>query len=201
MMCMLVHMTVRDAAATRRRILEHARRQFARQGYAGVTVKGVADAAGVSPNLITRYFGGKDGLFLAATRVEIPVVDSFDGDLSSLGSRLAASIVRRWFGVPGEDPLLVLQRASGERPEAAEALAAFLDRSSLEPLCRYLHENGIDRAAARDRAAAIDAFVLGVSTRRRVLRSELGDPAELQALAERHDPTPRRWVTYPEKQS
>ena len=179
--CMLIHMTSRDAAATRRRILEHARRQFARHGYAGVTVKGVADAAGVSPNLITRYFRGKDGLFLAATRVEIPVERSFDGDRSSLGARLAASIVERWFGAPGEDPLLVLQRAAGERPEAAQALAAFLDHSSLEPLCRYLREGGLDEAAARDRAAAIDAFVLGVSTRRRVLRSDLGDPAELQA--------------------
>ena len=181
MKCMLIHMTLRDAAATRQRILDHAQRQFARHGYARVTVKGVADAAGVSPNLITRYFGGKDGLFLAATRVDIPVERSFDGDRSSLGSRLAASIVQRWFGMPGEDPLLVLQRASGERPEAAEALAAFLDRSSLEPLHRYLRDSGLDDATARNRAAAIDAFVLGVSTRRRVLRSELGDPAELQA--------------------
>jgi AcrR family transcriptional regulator len=179
-MCMLVHMIVRDAAATRQRILDHAQRQFAQHGYAGVTVKGVADAAGVSPNLITRYFGGKDGLFLAATRVEIPVELSFAGDRSSLGARLAASIVQRWSGDPGEDPLLVLQRAAGERPEAAEALAAFLDRNSLEPLHRYLRDSGLNDAAARARAAAIDAFVLGVSTRR-VLRSELGDPAELQA--------------------
>jgi AcrR family transcriptional regulator len=174
-------MTVRNAAETQRRILEHARSQFARLGYAASTVKGVADAAGVSPNLITRYFGGKEGLFLASTRVEIPVTGSFDGDRATLGSRLAASIVRRWFGEPGEDPLLVLQRASGERPEAAEALAAFLDTNSLEPLHRYLRESGLDDAEARRRAAAIDAFVLGVSTRRRVLRSELGDPAELEA--------------------
>jgi AcrR family transcriptional regulator len=180
-MCMLVHMIVRDAAATRQRILDHAQRQFAQHGYAGVTVKGVADAAGVSPNLITRYFGGKDGLFLAATRVEIPVELSFAGDRSSLGARLAASIVQRWSGDPGEDPLLVLQRAAGERPEAAEALAAFLDRNSLEPLHRYLRDSGLNDAAARARAAAIDAFVLGVSTRRRVLRSELGDPAQFQA--------------------
>jgi AcrR family transcriptional regulator len=174
-------MSSRDAAATRRRILEHARRRFARHGYAATTVKGVADAAGVSPNLITRYFGGKDGLFLAATRVEIPVSDSFGGDRSTLGARLAASIVRRWFGASGEDPLLVLQRASGEHPGAAEALAAFLDTNSLEPLHRYLRDTGLDDADARARAAAIDAFVLGVSTRRRVLRSELGDPADLQA--------------------
>lgn len=181
MMCMLVHMTSRNAAATRRRILEQAQRLFAQQSYAAVTVKGVADAAGVSPNLITRYFGGKDGLFLAATRVEIPVTLSFDGARSTLGARLAASIVRRWFGAPGEDPLLVLQRASGERPEAAEALAAFLDANSLDPLRHYLRESGLDEAEASNRAAAIDAFVLGVSTRRRVLRSELGDPAALEA--------------------
>ncbi|MET7682366.1 helix-turn-helix domain-containing protein [Streptomyces sp. NPDC005423] len=174
-------MTLRDATATRQRILEHARRQFARHGYTAITVKGVADAAGVSPNLITRYFGGKEGLFLAATRVEIPVSTSFDGERSELGARLAASIVQRWFGAPGEDPLLVLQRASGERPEAAEALAAFLDANSLEPLHRYLRDSGLDDADARRRAAAIDAFVLGVSTRRRVLRAELGDPADLQA--------------------
>lgn len=180
-MCMLIHMTLRNAAATRQRILEHARRQFAQHGYAAVAVKGVADAAGVSPNLITRYFGGKDGLFLAATRVEIPVSDSFDGDLSELGPRLAANIVQRWFGAAGEDPLLVLHRTSGERPEAAEALAAFLDTNSLEPLHRYLRDCGLNDAEARSRAAAIDAFVLGVSTRRRVLRSDLGDPADLQA--------------------
>ena len=52
----------------------------------------MADAAGVSPNLITRYFGGKDGLFLAATRVEIPVEQSFEiGALVSHDSRLPAS--------------------------------------------------------------------------------------------------------------
>jgi AcrR family transcriptional regulator len=179
-MCILVHMNSRNASATRQRILEQARRQFAQHGYAAITVKGVADAAGVSPNLITRYFGGKDGLFLAATQVAIPVTNSFDGDRSTLGARLAASIVQRWFGQPGDDPLLVLQRASGERPEAAEALAAFLDANSLEPLHAYLRAGGIDDAEARERAAAIDAFVLGVSTRRRVLRSELGDPEALQ---------------------
>lgn len=134
----------------------------------------------MSPTLITRYSGGKDGLFLAATQVEIPVSDSFGGDRSTLGSRLAASIVRRWFGEPGDDPLLVLQRASGKRPDATEALAAFLDANSLEPLRHHLRDSGLDDADARSRAAAIDAFVLGVATRRRVLRSELGDPADLQ---------------------
>jgi hypothetical protein len=84
---------------------------------------------------------------------------------------------RRW---RGEDPLLVLQRAAGERPEAAEALAGFLDANSLEPLRRYLRDSGLADEEADARAAAIDALVLGVSTRRRVLRSDLADPAQLE---------------------
>jgi AcrR family transcriptional regulator len=170
----------RNAAATRQSILDQARRQFANLGYRATTVKGVADAAGVSPNLITRYFGGKEGLFLAAAQVEIAVDPVFAGELASLGARLAASIAARWSGQRGEDPLLVLQRAAGERPEAAEALAGFLDAHSLEPLRRYLRASGLADEEADARAAAIDAFVLGVSTRRRVLRSDLGDAGELQ---------------------
>ena len=170
----------RNAAATRQSILDQARRQFANLGYRATTVKGVADAAGVSPNLITRYFGGKEGLFLAAAQVEIAVEPVFTGELATLGARLAASIVQRWSGQQGEDPLLVLQRAAGERPEAAEALAGFLDAHSLEPLRRYLRDSGLADEEADARAAAIDAFVLGVSTRRRVLRSDLGDAGQLQ---------------------
>jgi AcrR family transcriptional regulator len=170
----------RNAAVTRQSILDQARRQFALLGYRATTVKGIADAAGVSPNLITRYFGGKEGLFLAAAQVEIAVDPVFAGELVSLGARLAASIVQRWSGQQGDDPLLVLQRAAGERPEAAEALAGFLDAHSLEPLRRYLRDSGLADAEADARAAAIDAFVLGVSTRRRVLRSGLGDGGQLQ---------------------
>jgi AcrR family transcriptional regulator len=170
----------RNAAATRRMILDQARRLFAQSGYGATTVKAVAVAAAVSPNLITRYFGGKEGLFLASTRTELRLDPVFSGARESLGARLAESIVRRWSGIDGEDPLLVLQRASGEKPEAAEALARFLDAQSLEPLVSCLRGYGFSDAESRARAAAIDAFVLGVSTRRRVLRRDLGDLRDLQ---------------------
>jgi AcrR family transcriptional regulator len=170
----------RNAAATRQTILDQARRLFAQHGYAATTVKAVAVAAAVSPNLITRYFGGKEGLFLASTRTELQLAPVFSGARESLGARLAESIVRRWSGIDGEDPLLVLQRASGEKPEAAEALARFLDAQSLEPLVACLRGYGFSDAESRARAAAIDAFVLGASTRRRVLRRDLADLGELQ---------------------
>ncbi|RKR73333.1 TetR/AcrR family transcriptional regulator [Frondihabitans australicus] len=175
----------RDSARTRSEILAAARDEFAREGFAGTTVRSVAAAAGVSPNLITRYFGGKEGLFVAATDVSLTLDRLYDGPRESLGLRLARSIVARWTGQPGDDPLLLLLRASGERPEAAQELAAFLDRESLEPLRRQLAHYGMPAEEAESRAKAIDILMLGVSARLRVLRDDLGEPAALEAwLAE-----------------
>jgi AcrR family transcriptional regulator len=170
----------RDAETTRARILVAARKLFAARGFRAVTVKAVADAAGVSPNLITRYFDGKDGLFLAASRTEIAADRAAGGPVSEVGARLAAGVVHRWSAQTAEDPMLVLHRASGERPEAAEELSRFLDEQSLHRLQRYFEANGMSSREAEDRAAAIDALILGVSTRRRVLRSDLGDLAALE---------------------
>ena len=170
---------MRNAARTRAVILDEARRLFATVGY-GTTIRTIAAAAGVSPNLITRYFGGKDGLFLAAAEVRLDLGRQLDGPRESFGQRLAASIVARWTGMPGEDPLLVLHRASGERPAAALALSRFLDEESVAPVAEQLRRYGLAAHDADDRAAAIDAFVLGVSTRRRVLTHELDDPEALR---------------------
>ncbi|MFE4861169.1 hypothetical protein [Streptomyces sp. NPDC056670] len=46
-------------------------------------------------------------------------------------------------------------------------MAPSLDTNSLAPLHRYLRDPGLNDEDARSRAAAIDAFVLGVWTRRR----------------------------------
>jgi AcrR family transcriptional regulator len=161
-------------------ILDHGRRLFAHHGYGATTVKAVAAAAGVSPNLVTRYFGGKEGLFLASTRAELRLDLVFAGARETFGARLAEGIVRRWSGLDDVDPLLVLQHAAGERPEAAEALARFLDANFLEPIAECLRGYGFSEPEARDRAAAIDALVLGVSNRRRFLRHDLDDLGALQ---------------------
>ncbi len=56
---------------TRSAILAAARASFARHGFAGTTIRGVASAAGVDAALVHHYFGTKDDLFLAA--LELPV--------------------------------------------------------------------------------------------------------------------------------
>jgi len=55
----------RGAAGTRQALLSAARGRFATQGYAGTTVRDIADDAGVNVSLINRYFSSKEGLFEA----------------------------------------------------------------------------------------------------------------------------------------
>lgn len=55
----------RDAAKTRARILRHATKAFAKNGYDGARVDDIARRVGVSVTLLYHYFGSKEGLFVA----------------------------------------------------------------------------------------------------------------------------------------
>jgi AcrR family transcriptional regulator len=70
------------AAGTRARVLDSALALFLERGYAGTTIKAVAEAAGVSPETIYKGFGGKGGLAkavydvaLAGDDEPVPVAD------------------------------------------------------------------------------------------------------------------------------
>lgn len=62
----------RDAEATRAAILKAAKTQFARKGYDRAVLRDIAGEAGINVALIKRYFGGKEGLFLAALKTSFP---------------------------------------------------------------------------------------------------------------------------------
>src|SRR6476659_3724456 len=55
-----------DAEASRRRLLEAAADLFDEHGYETTTVRQIGEQADVDPALICRYFGSKEGLYLAA---------------------------------------------------------------------------------------------------------------------------------------
>lgn len=57
-----------DAQATRAALLEAAGALFDERGYDAATVRDIGERAGVDPALIARYFGGKEGLYLATLR-------------------------------------------------------------------------------------------------------------------------------------
>ena len=71
---------IRDAEATRQRLLDAAAEEFAARGIAGARVDRIADAARSNKAQIYHYFGSKDGLFDAvfdrivqATVTETPI--------------------------------------------------------------------------------------------------------------------------------
>ena len=67
----------RAAEQRRHHVAAVAAEMFAARGWLGTTIAGVAEAAGVSPELVQRTFGGKSGLLMAAIRQT-----SFDQDVS-----------------------------------------------------------------------------------------------------------------------
>jgi AcrR family transcriptional regulator len=54
-----------QGAAAKKRLYDIAIQSIARQGYAGTTLRGIADEAGVSAGLLYRYFPSKQALVLA----------------------------------------------------------------------------------------------------------------------------------------
>ncbi len=54
-----------EGEATRERLYAIACAHLAERGYAGATLRGIADAAGVSPGLLYRYFPNKQAIVLA----------------------------------------------------------------------------------------------------------------------------------------
>ena len=105
----------RDAAQTRRLLLEVARARFARHGYATTTVRDIADAAGVNVALINRYFASKEGLFeacldsaVAELRREEPV--GVEGLGAAIAHRLAGSTTKDQL----PEAMLLLLRSAGD---------------------------------------------------------------------------------------
>jgi AcrR family transcriptional regulator len=76
---------MRDAQATRRRVLEAAAAEFAAHGIAGARVDRIAGAAKVNKAQMYAYYGSKDGLFDAVFSEQLAaIVDSVPLDAEDL---------------------------------------------------------------------------------------------------------------------
>ena len=147
--------------ATRRALLDGARRLFSRSGYDHVGVREIAATAGVNAALVNRYFGSKLGLFEEAVADGFTVGDLLVGDRATLGPRLARYLVRP--RPDGFDPTLVVLRSAAS-PEAGPVLRAALADGVAAPLAAWL--GGAD---ARERAGLVVAVLFGFALGRDVV--------------------------------
>jgi len=95
----------RDAEATKTAILKAARHLLARHAHADITLKAVAERAGVSAPLILKYFGNKDALFARVMSFETDADDLLDAPLDELGRHMVRHVLVSQ-SQQGADPLL-----------------------------------------------------------------------------------------------
>ncbi|GGN33646.1 AcrR family transcriptional regulator [Actinoplanes campanulatus] len=123
----------RDAAKTRRLLLDAAIQRFTRDGYAATTVRDIADDAGVNVALISRYFRSKEGLFEACLTSSVDELRRNTGEAPL--SRTPEAIARQIAG-PCADGLpyhlVLLLRSSGD--EGADRIRLGLLQSYSERL-------------------------------------------------------------------
>lgn len=155
-------MTVRprSATGTRAEILSAARAQFARDGYDRTTIRSVAEAVGVDPTLVMRYFVNKDGLFAEAARFELQLPD-----LIGLGpADIARALVDRFFEIFEESgTFLALLRAAA----TSDTIAARMREVLIERAAPALAKVAVDQPD--ERAALVGSQILGFAFARYVL--------------------------------
>lgn len=152
---------MKKADATREKLLTHARRMMWARGYAAVSLREVAQAAGVDVALVSRYFGGKRGLF-EATLSEAFSPNLYDG---MTPETLVDSMVALFIEAPrdGPDPSpirMVLMNSHDE--EVGDLVRATLTLNWEQPLSAMLGD-------AR-RAALFGAVIFGLSVVEKSLR-------------------------------
>jgi AcrR family transcriptional regulator len=151
----------RDSAATRRALLTAARELFAAEGYAGTTVRAVADRAGVNQALLFRYFGNKEALFAeAATELALAPLS---GPPETLLERILAALLD---DAPGAAMFFAVLRSGGT---AAEAVRDRLGAAYSEAFTALTTTD--DPADAALRADLLLAWLLGIAQARTVLRT------------------------------
>lgn len=95
----------RDAEATKAAIIRAARHLLARHAHADITLKAVAERAGVSAPLVLKYFGNKDALFARIMSFEADAEALLDAPLAELGRHMIHHLLTGQ-AEHGADPIL-----------------------------------------------------------------------------------------------
>jgi AcrR family transcriptional regulator len=115
--------------ATREKLLTASIDVFGRLGFDGATTRALADAAGVNLQAIPYYFGGKEGLYIAAAEHLTSMVAAHVGDLRArVHARLAEGTAKP---VEADEARALLT-------EILERMAALFLSSQSEPWARFV---------------------------------------------------------------
>lgn len=153
----------KNAAATREAILTAARRRFLQESYDSVGLRDIAGDAGVDVALVSRYFGGKEKLFL-----EVVGKEKADWLPPSSAAELPALLTAMFMDHDEEEhrqhaeKLLIILRS------ASSPTAAAIVHESLHNVLNPMTER-LDGQAPETRASLAMAVWMGVTMMRSIM--------------------------------
>lgn len=155
----------------RQAVVDAARAVSARQGYVNVTIKGVATAAGVAPDMVRRYFNNRDELFAAVLKLPFDPVSAITQLLSPGVEGLAERLVRTTLKMLSEpqtrDQIELMVRDGVGAAKVAASLREFLESLIIDRVAAVL---GVPDA--RMRVTLATSYVVGVAITRYVMNME-----------------------------
>ena len=155
----------------RRVVLDAARAVYVRQGYAKTSVKVVAAAAGVAPDVVRRYYNSRDELVGAVLRLPTDpasaVAQLMAPGIDGLGERLVRFTLQM-LGEPETRELIAnMVRYGAGAAKATASLREFLETAIIDRIATALRVPD-----ARMRVTLATSYLLGVATTRYVMRME-----------------------------
>ena len=180
----------RDAEATKAAIVRAARHLLARHAHADITLKAVAERAGVSAPLILKYFGNKDALFARVMSFETDAQALVDAPLAELGRHMVHHLLTGQ-SEHGADPILRIVFAPLHR-EQGDILRANFRTQVVDRLSERLL--GPDAAV---RAELAVGTLLGLGVMYGIARGPQLRGTPIAEITERYAPTVQAFLTPP----
>lgn len=170
----------RDAVATRAAILASAHHRFLRESYDSVGLRDIAGDAGVDVALISRYFGGKEGLFREAL-----LRDKERGVFLEAHSSDELPDFLTQLVMEDEDDersrrmeMFIIMLRSASSPRAGEIIRELVHEEVLGPLAEVIgHEHG------EMRAHMTLAILMGIGMLRTIMKADKLNTDEEDAYA------------------
>ncbi|RRO16033.1 TetR/AcrR family transcriptional regulator [Saccharopolyspora rhizosphaerae] len=182
-----------NGADTKEALLTAAREVFAEQGYEAATVRVIASNAGVDPAMVNHWFGGKEGLFIAAVQIPVNPVEILrqvlDGPREQIGERIIRGFVTTWDGVGGGQFAALMRSVAGSE-QAVSMLREFVQNLLFRQLIKSLD---VDHPEMR--VALCGSQLVGLGMARYVVRIEPLASAEPDVVAATIGPNLQHYLT------
>ena len=178
---------------TRAALLEAARVEFTERGFDGATVRTIAQRAGMDPAMVNHWFGGKDGLFVAALQLPINPDEIMDRILGGDPDHLAERVLRTFLSVwdtNGGGALAALVRSVSSHEAAARMMREFVSRVVIGRIVSAVAPDQL-----KLRAALCGSQIMGLAMVRYVIRLEPLASADHDTVVAALAPTLERYLT------